>query len=54
MKRDNDGHRYAVPKAKEARFDQILDQINDAKFGSAEWYDLNDLLNDEFGEYMRG
>lgn len=54
LKRDNDGHRYNVPMPLESRFDELLDAINDSKFGSDEWYDANDLLDDEFGKYMTG
>lgn len=54
IKQDNDGHRYNLRKEQEARFDEIMDMICSAKFGSDEWYDANDLLNDEFGDRMRG
>ena len=54
IKRDNDGHRYDIPEDQEARFDEIMVFINDAEFGSDEWYNMNDLLDCVFGEYMVG
>lgn len=51
-RRDNDCHRYNVPVERVEEFDSLLQSICDAKFGSAAWYDLNDELDAEFGEFM--
>ena len=54
FRKDNDGHKYVIPQQLSQRFDEIMDQLNIVKFGSREYYDLNDALDGEFGQYMVG
>jgi hypothetical protein len=52
IKKDNDCHRYKVPVEREKEFDSLLNTICETKFGSDAWYDANDNLDAEFGQYM--
>lgn len=51
-KRDNDGHKYKIPLELSERFDSLMESINYYDMGSKDWYDYNDLLDYEFGQYM--
>jgi hypothetical protein len=54
IKTDNDGHRYLVPINRAEEFDNLMQDIYDAKFMSDAWYDANDALDFYFGEFMVG
>ena len=52
--RDPSGHWYSIPSGLEQSFINLKETIINADFGSDEWYDANDELSDEFGEYIKG
>jgi len=54
LKKDTDGHWYAIPENMVASFVQAVEAIELAEWLSDEWYDATDYLNDTFGEYMKG
>lgn len=52
--KDLDGHWYSIPRYLEESFIIMREAIQLADWGSSEWYDANDDLNDMFAEYMKG
>lgn len=52
--KDLDGHWYSIPESLEDDFLTLREAIQLVDWGSDEWYDANDDLNDEFGQYMKG
>jgi hypothetical protein len=53
-RKDNDGHKFNVPKDKLDRFDALLEDYLQAKRFSPEYYDLETAFCNEFAEYMVG
>lgn len=54
FRKDNDGHKYVIPQQLAQRFDAVFDQICVTKFGTDDFYHWNDVLDNEFGQYMVG
>lgn len=52
--RDNDGHRYHIPEARQAAFAAALATICSAKWQTEAWQDANAALDNEFGQYLEG
>ena len=52
--KDLDGHWYAIPESMEEDFIIMREAIQLAEWGSDTWYDANDALNDQYGQYMKG
>ena len=52
--RDNDGHRYHIPEARQAVFAQALEKICSAKWQTEALHDANAALDNEFGQYLEG
>jgi hypothetical protein len=53
-RKDNDGHKFNVPKDKLDRFDALLEDYLQAKRFSPEYYDLETAFCNEFTDYMVG
>jgi hypothetical protein len=52
--KDLDGHWYAIPESMEQYFIVLREDIQLAEWGSDEWYEANDDLNNSFSQYMKG
>jgi hypothetical protein len=50
-RRDNDCHNYQVPASLAVRFDALREAILATSEGTDAWYDANEDLNHEFGDY---
>ena len=53
-RKDDDGHKYLIPKALLAEFDSLLERVQNAPSMSEMKWDLEDEFNDKFYEYMVG
>lgn len=53
-RRDDDGHRYAIPEDQLLDFDTLQTAIEDSDWLSDQWYDLITEFNDKFHQYMVG
>ena len=51
FRKDNDGHKYVIPKEYVDEFDALLEAVCSAKMGSSEFYDLNDEIDSKFGKF---
>ena len=48
---DLDSHRFRIPKSQESEFERLNNLTQESKWGSDEFYNACEELDDKFGEY---
>ena len=51
--KDADGNVYSIPPRMESQFIAIKEASINATFGSPEWHEANDELNDQFVSFLK-
>lgn len=51
--KDADGNLYSIPPKMEQQFINLKEATIDATFGSQEWHETNDELNEQFAAFLK-
>ena len=51
--KDADGNIYSIPPRMETHFIAIKEASINASFGSNEWHEANDEMNEQFSEFLK-
>lgn len=51
--KDGGGNVYSIPPKLERHFISLKEASIDAAFGSREWHETNDELNEEFARFLK-